>query len=130
MGDETFKEVLRKKVMDLKADSKGFYSETYNIVSVLSSLNPDTPEIIRERLYSLYKQPSEKYGFNLPQAERLYYSYQDDPNFKARGKVVFDMDDLKVVLDRVRRDLLFYLALIEDKPKNYNIMLEKVQAIP
>lgn len=125
LPDESFKQQLKKKVLELKSDSFGFYTETYNLVSVMNRLSIDAPPVINERMSMLYRHPSEKFKLNLPQLEELYAKFKLEPNLRTRGKIKLDVNDVKRTLDRVRRDLLFYLAVIEDKPKDYNIILEK-----
>jgi len=122
--EESFRNSMRKKVLDLKADKAGFYTETYNLVAVLLKLNPDQKlEPVRNKMLMLYRKPNLKYKFTLPHLERLFYRFNDDPNVLIRGAYI-DMNDIKMILDKVRRDLLFYLALIEDRPKDYGIVLE------
>ena len=129
MTSESFKEMIRKKILDLKSDVKGFYTETYNLVSVIVSLSltEASPELdlIVDRMRIIYKCPNNKFKLTLPHLESLYFKFQDDPNLKIKG-LRLDIYDIKMILDKARRDMLFYLALVEDRPKNYNIILEKV----
>lgn len=128
--EETFKAQLRKKVLDLKIETQGFYTELYNLVAVMIRLNPDafnkgTADLLDRKMHQIYHAPSSKYLIGLPQFEQLLFTHKDDPNVKIRSKIKIDMSDVKTILDKVRRDLLFYLALVEDRPKDYNIVLEK-----
>ncbi len=123
--EESFRKQMRKKVLDIKTDFAGFYTETYNLVSVLLRLNPDDKlEPVRDKMMMLYRQPSSKHKLNLPQLELLFFKFKDESNVKIRGAYI-TINDVKTILDKVRRDLLFYLALIEDRPKDYGIILEK-----
>ena len=107
MPDDSFKQQLRKKVIELKADSAGFYTETYNLVSVMIRLSSDAPELVRERMSFLYKQPSRHYKLSLPQLETIYFRYKDELSLKIKGGLNITHNDVKIVLDRVRRDCLF-----------------------
>jgi len=124
MIEGEFKQQVRKKVLDMSQDNARFWTETYNLVMVLLRLSPD-PELdpIRDRMITLYRKPCAEYPLKLSQFEDLYNRHKDDPNLKLRG-VAIDLDDIQAVLDKARQDLLFYLALIEDKPNNYSILLE------
>jgi len=123
--EESFKKLMRKKVLDLKTDFPGFYTETYNLVAVLLKLNPDDKlEPVRNKMLMLYRKPSSVHKLSLPQLELLFYRFREEPNVNIRGTYL-DLNEVKTILDRVRRDLLFYLALIEDRPKDYGIVLEK-----
>lgn len=123
--EESFRKQMRKKVLDIKTDFSGFYTETYNLVSVLLRLNPDDKlEPVRDKMIMLYRQPSSRHKLNLPQLELLFFKFKDESNVKIRGAYI-TINDVKTILDKVRRDLLFYLALIEDRPKDYGIILEK-----
>jgi len=122
MGEQLFKEMLRKKVLELKITEPGFYSETYNLVCVLTQLSPDAPELIHRKIETLASKPSSKHKISLWQMERLYFKYKDDPNLRIRSKIKMNIDDLKESLDRVRRELLFFLAFLEEGKKDYNIL--------
>lgn len=124
MAEETFRELMRKRVLELKSTDQNFYTETYNIVRVLSRLDTSDSEIsgtIREELALLYRKPSKKYLMSLAKMENLYMKFKDDPNLKIRARKKMDIYDIKDVLDRSRRDLLFFLALLEEAPKDYSI---------
>ena len=127
--DESFKQQLRKKIIELKADSFGFYTETFNLVSVMIRLSTDTPAIVSEKMSLLYRQPSPKFRLNLPQLEELHAKFKLDSSLRTRGKIRIDSNDVKRILDKVRRDILFYLAVVEDRPKDYNIVLEKDEIV-
>lgn len=122
MPETPFKEMLRKKVMELKMTEAGFYSETYNLVCVLTKLSPDAPALIQKRILTLAKMPSKKYNMSLWQMERLYFKYKDDPNLRIRSKTKMNIDDLKESLDGARIELLFFLAFLEQDKKNYKIL--------
>lgn len=123
--EESFKRQMRKKVLDLKTDFTGFYTETYNLVAVLLKLNPDDKlEPVRNKMLMLYRKPSSVHKLSLPQLELLWFKFKDESNVNIRGAYL-DLNEVKTILDKVRRDLLFYLALIEDRPKDYGIVLEK-----
>lgn len=126
--EETLKQQLRKKILDLKADSGGFYTELYNLVAVMIKLNPDAfnaeiSALLEKKLLQLYNCPSSMHRMALPQLEQLYFVYKNDPNVRIRARAKIDLCDVKKILDKVRRDLLFYLALVEDRPKDYDIVL-------
>jgi len=122
---ESFKDLMRKKILDLKTDNKSFYTETFNLVTVILRLNTDEKlEPVRRKMIMIYRKPSEDYGFSLPHLEKLYFKFLADPNMKTKGVVITEQD-IKKILDKARRDLLFYLALIEDRPKDYGIVLEQ-----
>ena len=122
---EKFSEQIRKKVLDMKTDFTGFYTETYNLVAVLLRLNIDVElDPVRDKMIMVYRQPSPKYNFGLPHLEAMYFKFKEEPNLKIRGSYI-DFNEIKTILDKTRRDLLFYLALIEDKPKDYGIILEQ-----
>lgn len=128
--EESLKAQLRKKILDLKPDYTGFYTELYNLVSVMIKLNPDafaddTTKLLAQKMKDLYKNPNKQLGLSLPQLERLYFTMKDDPHVKLKSRKRVDMDDVKEALDKARRDLLFYLALVEDRPKDYDIVLLK-----
>lgn len=123
--EESFKKLVRKKILDLKSDFSGFYTETYNLVAVMLKLNPDDKlEPVRNKMLVMYKKPSHDFKLTLPQLETIYFRHKENPNLRIRG-VNIDLMDVKTILDKARRDLLFYLALIEDRPKDYGIVLEK-----
>lgn len=122
---ETFRQLIRKRILEMKTDAPNFYTETYNLVSVILKLSPDPDlEMIRDSMIVLYRKPSEETDMSLPQLESLHRRFKDDFNLKIRG-LNFDIYKIKGILDKVRRSLLFYFAIIEDKPKNYDIILEK-----
>lgn len=128
MGEESFKQQLRKKVLELKPEVKGFYSELYNLVEVMIRLNPDafnekTTDLLNNKMRELYFNPTKKLHMTLPALERLYYNFDDAPLVRIRSKARLSMSEVKPFLDKVRRDLLFYLALVEDRPKDYGIVL-------
>ena len=124
MPDDTFKAQVRKKILEMKHDNVRFWTETFNLVTVLLRLNPeDELDPIRDRMIVLYRQPDKRFPLKLSQLERLYNRYKDDPNLKLRG-ITIDNDDIQSILDKARQDLLFYLALIEDKPRDYGILLK------
>ncbi len=118
-------EQLRKKIVDIKVNEMGCYTETFNIVSVISKTLADVPEIIREKLSSIYKKPSQRYNMTLPQLEQLWFKYKEDPNLNIKSKKKIDIYDVKDILDRTRRDLLFILIMLENPKKDYNIQLEQ-----
>ena len=124
MNDGEFRQQVRHKILEMKHDNLRFWTETYNLVNVLLRLNPD-PELdpIRDKMIGLYRKPNKKYPLKLSQLEDLYNRHKDDPNLKLRG-VAIDLDDIQDVLDKARQDLLFYLALIEEKPNDYSILLD------
>lgn len=123
--------MLRKRVIELKTDMPGFYTETFNIVSTLVRLTPASEsrviELVQERIGSLYTRPSLRYPMTLSQFEDLYWKYKGDSTFKARGMRNLDIYEIKRVLDKIRRDLLFYLALLDEPVKSYDIMLETIK---
>lgn len=130
MTDETFRQQLRKKIIDLKPEIEGFYTESYNLVEVMLRLNPgaldeQTMQKLGLKMDKLYNMPGERHKVNLAQLERLYFRFKEDPNVKLKSREKMDMTDVKTILDKVRRDLLFYLALVEDRPSNYDIVLRK-----
>lgn len=132
MENEPIQLLMRKRVIELKTDMPGFYTETYNIVSTLVRLTPaadKTIELIQEKIGWLYKQPSHKHKLTLAQFEDLYWRYKGDPTFKIRGLLKLDIYEIKRVLDKVRRDLLFYLALLEEPTKNYDIVVREIESI-
>lgn len=124
---ESLRDLLRKKVLDMKADTACFYTETYNIVAVLLRLSPEAPQIINDRIRVMYDRPSAKYHMPLPQLEDLYAKFKGDFSVKIKTRPEMHFHDVKTVLDRVRRDLLFYLVLLEEPKGNYNIILDKIQ---
>lgn len=130
MENEPIQLMLRKRVVELKTDMPGFYTESYNIVSTLVRLSPvkdsQAIEVVQERIGSLYTKPSSKYMLTLAQFEDLYWKYRGDSTFKIKG-VQLDIYGIKRVLDKVRRDLLFYLALLDEPTRNYNIVLGKIK---
>ena len=129
MGDETFRQQIRKKVLDMKSDQQDFYTETYNLVHTLIRLNPDaftdeTNDLLKDKLKELYNNPSKKHKLTLSQLEKSYFTHRTDPNIRFRSRDRIDIIDIKHVLDKVRQDLLFYLALVEDRPSNFDIVLK------
>ena len=129
MADDTFRQQIRKKILDMKSDAQDFYTETYNMVQVLIRLNPDAfkPEtltLLNEKLEIVYTKPSPKYTMSLSQLEQSYFRHRADPNVRFRSKIRIDITDMKQILDKVRRDLLFYLALVEDRPSNFDIVFK------
>jgi hypothetical protein len=123
---------MRKRVIDLKTDMPGFYTETYNLVSTLVRLTPasdETIDLIQQKIGWLYRQPAYNHKFTLAHFEDLYWRFKGDPLFKMRGKEQLDIYEIKRVLDKVRRDLLFYLALLDEPIKNYDIITEKIESI-
>ena len=131
---ETFKEQLRKKVLDLKPEAVGFYSELFNLVAVMIKLNPDaftdtTASLLSRKMRQIYQTPMREMPVILPELEKLYFSYNSDPHVRIRSKLKISMADVKIALDRVRQDLLFFLALVEDRPKDYDIVLEKAARV-
>lgn len=131
MEHEPIQLLLRKRVVELKTDMMGFYTESYNIVSTLVRLVPakdsQAIELVQDRIGLLYSKPSSKYGMTLAQFEDLYWKFKGDSTFKIRGLQDLDIYGIKRVLDKVRRDLLFYLALLDEPVKNYDIVLEKIK---
>lgn len=130
MGEETFRQQLRKKILDMKTDAPDFYTETFNLVDVMIKLNPDafkaeTTELLNKKLAKIYSQPSPNYQLTLSQFEQNYFRHKNDPNLRFRSKNKIDLTDIKHILDKVRRDLLFYLALVEDRPSNFDIVLKE-----
>ncbi len=129
MGDETFRQQIRKKVLDMKSDQQDFYTETYNLVHTLIRLNPDafktdTLKLLNQKLKQIYNNPGKKHKLSLSQLEKNYFIHRADPNIRFRSRERIDLIDIKHVLDKVRRDLLFYLALVEDRPNNFDIVLK------
>ena len=129
MGDETFRQQIRKKVLDMKSDQQDFYTETYNLVHTLIRLNPDafseeTNKLLNTKLKEIYTTPSKKHNLTLSQLEKNYFVHRADPNVRFRSRERIDLIDIKHVLDKVRQDLLFYLALVEDRPNNFDIVLK------
>lgn len=124
---ETFRELLRKKIVDMKPDSVGFYTETYNIVTVLMRLSLDPPERVVDRLRVLYSKPDKAYGLSLAQLEDLYFKFKGDFSLKIKTSPKIGLHEMKAILDRSRRDMLFYLAILESPKSNYNILLEEVR---
>ena len=116
--------MLRQRILEMKSIDQGFYTETYNIVNVLSRLSPDAPPQIKKRLAIMYRKPSDDHDMSLAQLEQLYFVYRDDPNLQIKARTKIDQYDIKRVLDKVRRDLLFFLALLEENPKSYDISEE------
>ena len=124
MEKETIQSMLRKKVIELKTDMPGFYTETYNIISTLIRLTPAESELVnlvQEKISFLYSKPSVKHKMSLAHFEDLYMKYKGDSTFKVRKNKHLDIYEIKRVLDKIRRDLLFYLAIVESPAKNYNI---------
>ena len=135
MGDDTFRQQIRKKVLDMKSDQLDFYTETYNLVHTLIRLNPDaftedTNKLLQIKLSTIYNKPSKKHKLSLSQVEKSYYAHKADPNIRFRSRERIDLIDMKHVLDKVRQDLLFYLALVEDRPNNFDIVLKNAVAEP
>jgi len=129
MPDDTFRQQMRKKVLEMKSDAQDFYTETYNLVEVMIRLNPDafkpdTRLLLSNKLNTIYAKPSPKYAMSLSQLEQSYFRHRSDPNVRFRSKTRIDITDMKQILDKVRRDLLFYLALVEDRPSNFDIVLK------
>ncbi len=129
MADETFRQQIRKKVLDMKSDQQDFYTETYNLVHTLIRLNPDaftdeTNALLKKKLVEIYKQPARKHKLTLSQLEKAYFTHKTDPNIRFRSRERIDLIDMKQALDKVRQDLLFYLALVEDRPNNFDIVLK------
>ena len=129
MADETFRQQIRKKVLDMKSDQQDFYTETYNLVHTLIRLNPDafsdeTNELLKQKLASIYAKPAAKHKLSLSQLEKSYFTHRADPNVRFRSRERIDLIDMKQALDKVRQDLLFYLALVEDRPNNFDIVLK------
>ena len=130
MERETIQAMMRKKVIELKTDMPGFYTETYNLVSTLIRLTPAETELIdlvQEKISWLYSKPSYKYKMSLAHFEDLYMRYKGDSTFKVRKNKKLDIYEIKRVLDKVRRDLLFYLAIIESPTKNYDIKVAEIE---
>lgn len=130
MVEETFRQMLRKKIVDMKPGEQDFYTETYNLVSTLIKLNPDAFEkeiaqLLDNKLETMYTKPGPNSGLTLSQMEKLYQDHKLDPSFRFRRKSDLDLTDIKTILDKVRRDLLFFLALVEDRPNNYGIVLKE-----
>ena len=128
MPTEPIQSMMRKKVLELKTDMPGFYTETYNIVSTLIRLIPADSELIdliQEKIGFLYTRPSTKYNMSLAHFEDLYTKYKGDSTFKVK-KSTLDIYEIKRVLDRVRRDLLFYLAVVESPAKSYDIKVGEI----
>ncbi|HUV71411.1 MAG TPA: hypothetical protein VMW25_00235 [Clostridia bacterium] len=128
--DETFRGQLRKKVLDLKPEIEGSYTELYNLVSVLMKLNPEvlpleTDRILQKRMELIYSFPDRKRRMSLPQLEQLFFRYKNDPNLRIRSRTKTDLNDVKKSLDKTRQDLLFFLGIIEDRPKDYSIISRK-----
>lgn len=129
MPDDTFRQQLRKKILDLKTDAQDCYTETYNLVQVMIRLNPnafttETAKLLDDKLIKIYTKPSPKYNLSLSQLEQSYFRHRTDPSVRFRSKIRIDITDMKQILDKVRRDLLFYLALVEDRPSNFDIVLK------
>lgn len=129
LGDDTFRQQIRKKVLDMKSDQQDFYTETYNLVHTLIRLNPDafsdeTNTLLKKKLFEIYNKPSSKHRLTLTQFEKNYFVHRADPNVRFRSRERIDLTDMKRVLDKVRQDLLFYLALVEDRPNNFDIVLK------
>lgn len=130
MEKESIQQMMRKKVLELKTDMPGFYTETYNLVSTLIRLTPadsELVELVQEKIGWLYSAPSIKNKMSLAHFEDLYMKYKGDSTFKVR-KSKLDIYEIKRVLDKVRRDLLFYLAVIEAPAKNYDIEIGRISA--
>lgn len=130
MTEETFRQQMRKKIMDMKPIDQDFYTETYNITSTLIKLNPDafekeTAQLLENKLETIYNKPSPNSGLTLSQLEKLHYNHRADPSFRFRRKSDIDLTDIKTILDKIRRDLLYFLALVEDRPNNYGIVLKE-----
>jgi len=127
MEKESIQQLLRKRVIELKTDMPGFYTESYNIVSTLVRLTPAKEsraiELVQERIGSLYMHPSLRYPMTLSQFEDLYWKFKGDSTFKARGMRNLDIYEIKRALDKIRRDLLFYLALLDEPIRDYDIVL-------
>jgi len=129
MQDDTFRQQIRKKILDMKSDAQDFYTETYNLIEVLIRLNPDafkpeTWQLLKDKIATIYAKPSPKYAMTLSQLEQSYFRHRADPNVRFRSKTRIDITDMKQILDKVRRDLIFYLALVEDRPSNFDIVLK------
>jgi len=130
MADDTFRQQIRKKVLDMKSDQSDFYTETYNLVHTLIRLNPDafTPEtnkLLQDKLSEMYSKPNKKHKMTLSQIEKSYFAHKTDPNIRFRSREKIDLIDMKHILDKVRQDMLFYLALVEDRPNNFDIVFKK-----
>ena len=131
MDREPLQAMMRKRVIDLKTDMPGFYTETYNIVSTLVRLTPpdnSLVELVQEKIGWIYSQPSAKHKMSLAHFEDLYWKYKGDPTFKVRHSKL-DIYEIKRVLDKVRRDLLFYLAVIESPEQNYGIVSGEIKKV-
>lgn len=114
----------------MKSDQQDFYTETYNLVYTLIRLNPDaftdeTNKLLSMKLSQIYSKPSKKHRLTLSQIEKNFFDYRADLNVRFRSREKIDITDMKHILDRVRQDLLFYLALVEDRPNNFDIVLKK-----
>jgi len=130
MEKETIQSMMRRKVLELKTDMPGFYTETYNLVSTLIRLTPADTELVdlvQEKISWLYSRPSHKHKMSLAHFEDLYMKYKGDTTFKVRKNKKLDIYEIKRVLDKVRRDLLFYLAIVESPTKNYDIQVGKIK---
>ena len=115
LGDETFRQQIRKKVLDMKSDQQDFYTETYNLVHTLIRLNPDaftenTNNLLKEKLKELYDNPSKKHKLTLSQLEKSYFTHRADPNIRFRSRNRIDLIDIKHVLDKVRQDTLVNMS--------------------
>jgi len=135
LGDDSFRQQIRKKVLDMKSDQQDFYTETYNLVHTLIRLNPDafekeTIELLNKKLSQIYNNPGKKHTLSLSQLEKNYFIHRADPNVRFRSKERIDLIDMKQILDKVRQDLLFYLALVEDRPNNFDIVLKNAVTEP
>jgi len=113
----------------MKSDQLDFYTETYNLVHTLIRLNPDaftneTSELLKQKLLEIYTKPAKKHKLSLSQLEKSYFTHRADPNVRFRSRERIDLIDMKQALDKVRQDLLFYLALVEDRPNNFDIVLK------
>ena len=126
MDSQTLKEMLRKKIVEMKQTDTGFYTETYNLVSVLVKLTPNVDDLITDKLPELSRNPKGK-NVSLSQLERLYFRFKEDPNLKIRSKIKLDMDDIKDILDYTRRTLLFFLAFVEEERSDYGILREQTE---
>lgn len=133
LGEETFRSQIRKKVLDMKSDQQDFYTETYNLVHTLIRLNPDafteeTNALLQQKLTEIYSKPNSRHRLTLSQLEKNYFTHRADPNVRFKCKERIDITDMKQTLDKVRQDMLFYLALVEDRPSNFDIALKKAVA--
>jgi len=113
----------------MKSDQADFYTETYNLVHTLIRLNPDaftaeTNDLLKKKLVEIYSKPTRKHKMSLSQLEKSYFTHRADPNVRFRSRERIDLIDMKQALDKVRQDLLFYLALVEDRPNNFDIVLK------